>query len=318
MLRTRITKLFGIEYPIMSAPMSGHASADLAVAVSEAGGLGSFGAIDERGPDWVREQIRAIRSRSERPFCVGFITPFIQFLPDCFEVTIEERVPAIALSFADPQPWLGRAKEAGARTLCQVQSMKGATQAVEGGADVIVAQGTEAGGHTGSMTLLPLLTRIAERYPETPLMAAGGIATGRALAAVLSAGADGAWVGTAFLATHEATDVPDVYKQRILESDGEDTMFTRVYDLVDGLPWPEEIGARVYANRFAREWHGRDAEIVERREELRRETSEAYQRDVEAAAVYMGQSAGDVIAIRPAAEVLRDICDSAERILAAR
>lgn len=315
MLKTRVTELFGIQYPIMSAPMSGHASADLAVAVSEAGGLGSFGAIDQRGPDWVREEIGAIRSRTERPFCVGFITPFIPMLAASFDIAIEERVPAIALSFADPQPWLGRAKESGALTLCQVQTMEGAEQAVTGGADVIVAQGNEAGGHTGSMTLLPLLTRIAERYPDTPLMAAGGIATGRALAAVLSAGADGAWTGTAFLATPEATEVADVYKQRIVESDGEDTMFTRVYDLVDGLPWPETIGARVYANRFAREWHGRDAEIVERREELQQQASAAYQKDVEVAAVYMGQSAGDVTAIRPAADVLRGICDDAERML---
>ena len=318
MLKTRITDLFGIQYPVVSAPMSGHSSATLAAAVSQAGGLGSFGALDPRGPDWVREQIRSIREQTERPFAVGLITPFIPMLQGCFEAALEERAAVIALSFSDPQPWLGRAKEAGALTMCQVQSMEGAAQAVEGGADVIVAQGTEAGGHCGEMTLMPLLTRIADRYPDTPLMAAGGIASGRGLAAVLSAGADGAWVGTAFLATPEATEVPGVYKERIIKSDGGETIYTRVYDLVDGMPWPPEIGARVYNNRFVREWHGRDDEIVAKREELRGLTSEAYQRDTEVAAVYMGQGVGDVTAIRPAAEVLRDICEGAERVLRER
>lgn len=210
------------------------------------------------------------------------------------------------------------AKESGAITICQVQSMELAEQAAAAGTDVLVVQGNEAGGHCGVAALLPLLARIAERYPKIPLLAAGGIASARTLAAVLAAGADGANIGTAFLATHEATEVPDIYKNRIVQSDGEDTIFTRVYDLVDDLPWPEKIGARVYANRFVSEWHGRDAEIVERRAELRQQTEAAYQQDPEVAAVYMGESAGDVKAIRPAAEVLVEISDYAERLLLER
>ncbi len=210
------------------------------------------------------------------------------------------------------------AKEAGAITICQVQSMELAEQAVAAGADMLIAQGNEAGGHCGSASMLPLLVRIAQRYPDTPLLAAGGIATGRALAAVMAAGADGANVGTAFLATPEATEVADVYKERIVASDGEDTIFTRVYDLIDGLPWPEEIGARVYKNELVREWHGRDEEIVKGREKLRETTQAAYRKDAESAAVYMGESAGDVYAIRPAADVLTSICEDAEELLTRR
>ena len=315
-LATRFTELFDLNYPIISAPMSGHSGGTLAAAVSEAGGLGSFGGTDAQGPNWVREQIKIIRGSTDRPFAVGFITPMMTLLEENFTVTLDEQVPAIVLSFSDPQPWLRMAKDAGSLVVCQVQSMQGAELAVAGGADVLIAQGNEAGGHCGTAAMLPLLVRIAERYPDVPLLAAGGIASGRSLAAVMAAGADGASVGTAFLATPEAIEVPDVYKERVIASDGEDTIFTKVYDLIDGLPWPEEIGARVYENQLVREWHGRDSEIVEQREALREKTTAAYQKDTEVAAVYMGQSAGDVDSIRPAVDVLKSICDDAEELLA--
>ncbi len=138
MLRTRVTELFEIAYPIISAPMSGHSGGGLAAAVSRAGGLGSFGATDQRGPDWVRAQISAIREETDRPFAVGYITPFMAFMEDNFRVALEEHVPAVMFSFSDPQPWLGMAKEAGAITICQVQSMELAEQATDAGTDVLV------------------------------------------------------------------------------------------------------------------------------------------------------------------------------------
>ena len=315
LLTTRFTELFDLKYPVMSAPMSGHSGGTLAAAVSEAGGFGSFGGTDERGPDWVCEQIEIIRGRTDKPFAVGFITPLMSLLEANFTAALEENAPAIVLSFSDPQPWLRKAKDAGALAICQVQSMEGAELAVAGGADALIAQGNEAGGHCGTAAMLPLLVRIVGRYPEMPVLAAGGVATGRALAAVLAAGADGASVGTAFLATPEAFEVPDVYKERVVQSDGEDTIFTKVYDLIDGLPWPEGIGARVYASQFVREWDGRDSEIVEQREALREKISAAYRKDPEIAAVYMGESAGDVDCIRPAAELLAEICEGAEELL---
>src|SRR5690606_3060619 len=120
-------------------------------------------------------------------------------------------------------PWVAKAREAGATVMCQVQSLSDAQIAVDAGADVLVAQGTEAGGHTGTRGVLPLLCAVLDRHPSIPTLAAGGIADGRSLAAVLAAGADGAWVGTAFLATEEAVEVHDVHKELIVASDGDDT-----------------------------------------------------------------------------------------------
>ena len=317
MLRTRFTEKLGLRYPVVSAPMTGHSGGRLAGAVSAAGGLGSFGGIDPQAPEWVAEQIALVREQTDRPFCVGFITPFISMAEGNFEAALEAQTPVIAFSFSDPQPWLGRAKAAGAVTMCQVQTMDAAREAVAAGTDILVAQGNEAGGHTGRMAMLPFLSRLVEAFPDVPVLAAGGIATGSALADAILQGADGAWIGTAFLATPEAVEVPDVYKQRVIESDGHDTVYTRVYDLIDGLPWPDGIAGRVYRNEFVREWHGRDDEIVQRREELAGQTSEAYRKDPEVAAVYMGVSAGQVSAVRPAGDVLRDVCDGAERILRA-
>ncbi len=302
MLSTRLTEMFGLKYPVMSAPMALHSGGRLAAAVSQAGGLGSFGGINPfAGPDWVREQIRYVRSQTNAAFAVGFITHFLPMFGNGFEIALEERVPVIAFSFADPAPWLARAKEAGAATVCQVQTMEAARQALAAGAGVLVAQGNEAGGHTGALNLLPFLARVLDQFPDTP---------------VLAAGADGAWVGTAFIATPEAVEVPDAYKERIVLSDGEDTVYTRVFDIIENLPWPEGIAARAYRNRFARDWHGREEELDRRREELAARYARGQQdHDPETAVVYMGQSAAFVNTIHPAAEVVRSICDDAERIL---
>ena len=254
MLTTRFTELLGLDYPVMSAPMSNHSGGELAAAVSSAGGLGTFGGTNGFGPSWLRQQIALVRSRTDRPFGVGFITHLIAADPTNFEIALEERVPVFVFSFSDPEPWLGRARDAGALTICQVQSAELAEMAVRAGADVLLAQGNEAGGHTGQVNLLPLLVSLIERYPELPVLAAGGITSGRALAAVLAAGAQGASLGTAMVATPEAVEVPESFKQRIVASDGQDTAYTRLYDLLGDSPWPEGIAGRVYRNRLVREW----------------------------------------------------------------
>lgn len=300
----------------MSAPMSNHSGGQLATAVTLAGGLGTFGGTNDLGPEWLREQIALIRGQSDRPFGVGFITQLIEYNTTNIEIALEERVPVFIFSFADPDPWLGRAKDAGAVTICQVQSFELAQLAVDGGADVLLAQGNEAGGHTGEVNLLPLLVDLVERYPNLPVLAAGGITTGRALAGAMGAGAEGASLGTALLATPEAVEVPETFKEQIVLSDGQDTIFTRLYDLLGTRPWPDRIAGRVYRNRLVREWDGRDAEILTHREELASDVAAARARqDPEASAVYMGQGAGHVNAIRPASDVVRDICEGAESIL---
>lgn len=149
-----------------------------------------------------------------------------------------------------------------------MQTAAHADLAVEVGAGALTAQGTEAGGHTGEMGLLPLLSAVATRHPGVPLLAAGGIGDGRTLAAALTAGADGAWMGTAFLATPEAVEIDDVYKRLIVESDGGDTVFTHAYDIVSGYSWPPNIGERVRRNRFTDEWNDRESELRDHREEV--------------------------------------------------
>lgn len=320
MIRTRFTQMFGLQYPIMSAPMAMHSGGQLAAAVTRAGALGSFGGIHRtKGPDWLQTEIEYIRSQTEGPFGVGFITGFIPMLKPLFDAAIEAKPPVLALSFGRPSSYIEQAKAAGSKVVCQVQSFESAREAAAAGADILVAQGNEAGGHTGTMNLLPLLARIVDAFPDIPVLAAGGISSGRALAGVLAAGADGAWVGTALLATPECIEVSDDHKRLIIESDGEDTVFTRAYDIIFGMPWPEGIGERVRRNRFTDEWAHREDDVRVQREKLASQFADVGDRpDLDRDAILYGQGAAFVSAIRPAADVLRTICDDAERILRER
>ncbi len=319
MLKTRFTEKYGLRYPILGAPMANHSGANLAAAVTKAGGLGSFGGISANGPDWVRDQIQAIRSRTDGPFSVGFITAFIPGFEANFEAALEEKAPLMVLSFGDPRPYAARAKAAGVPIACQVQTMEGARWALEAGAEFIVAQGNEAGGHAGLLNTLPCVSMVLEIAGDTPVIAAGGIADGRSLAAVLAAGAEGAMLGTALLATPEASEVTDAFKQLIVESDGEDTVFTEVFDILGGRPWPEGIGERMRRNRTNREWQGRERELRDKREEVQASLAEGQTRkDPEVTPVLMGQSAAFVGAVRPTAEVIVSICDDAEAVLRGR
>ncbi|HEY7269551.1 MAG TPA: nitronate monooxygenase, partial [Dehalococcoidia bacterium] len=317
MLKTRFTELFGLQYPVVSAPMANHSGGRLAAAVSRAGGLGTFGAINPGGADWVREQVRYIKSHTERSYAAGFITAFIRG-PE-FDACLEEQVPVLIFSFGEPHDWLKRARDAGIRTMCQVQTLDGARQAVDLGADAIIAQGNEAGGHSGYMNTLPIVSMVLEIAPDIPVLAAGGIAGGRAMAAMLAAGADGVMLGTAFLATPEAVEARDSHKRIILESTGEDTVHTQIYDFMSGAPWPPGVGGRVRRNAFMRAWEGRESELRGRREEILPRLREGQQSgDPEVESVWVGQGAGLVREIRPAADIVTSISDEAERILRER
>ncbi len=322
MLRTRFSEMFDLSYPIMSAPMAMHSGGTLAAAVSAAGGLGSFAGIrPDKGPEWVDAEVATLRASTERPFAIGFITAFLGFAGAQFEAALVARPSAIVFSFGDAGRWFAPAKAAGARTICQVQDYVGAEQAVSAGADVLVAQGTEAGGHTGTLSGLPLLAGLVAQYPDIPILAAGGVGDGRTLAAALTAGADGASLGTAFLATHEAVEVPDIHKRLIVESDGADTVFTRAYDIVCGLPWPAGIGERVRRNQFTDQWTGREAELTQRRDEIAGTPVTnpfAGTPDPDTSEILYGQSAGFIRAVRSAGEVVSTICDEAEQILRSR
>jgi nitronate monooxygenase len=190
--------------------------------------------------------------------------------------------------------------------------------ALEEGTDALLVQGHEAGGHTGTMGLLPFLVSALEVSGDTPVLAAGGVSSGRSLAAVLAAGADGASLGTAFLASREATDVPEAYKDSIVESNGEDTVFTTLYDEARGLRWPEPIGMRLRRTKHTDQWQGREHEVQEHLEELRAELPEVldFERfDPEVSTLLYGQSAASINEVRSAREIVRGLCDDAEALL---
>ena len=307
-IRTRFTTLFDLEHPLMSAPMAMHSSGTLAAAVAAGGAMGSFGGIHAtEGPDWVRAQANLVRERTEGSYAIGFITPFLAPFEGHFQAAIDARPDAIALSFSDPGPWAARVRDAGVKLICQVQTFDDADLAVSAGADVLVAQGNEAGGHTGTMAMLPLLAGVAATHPDVPLLAAGGIADGPTLAAALIAGADGAWLGTAFLATVEAIEISDDHKAAIVGSDGTDTVFTRLYDIASGLPWPSAIGERVRRDEFTDRWAEREAD-------LRQHPDQA----MPGVPILYGQSARFVGEVRPAGQVVRDISEHAEAVLRSR
>jgi nitronate monooxygenase len=317
MIRTRFTEMFGLDFPIMSAPMGlAHSDGHLAAAVSEAGALGTFGAMNAtRDAAWARDQIALIRERTSRPFGVGFITHFLADWREVFDAVIEQNPPIVVLSFADPEPWLSRAKNVGAKVVCQVQTFELAQAAVGAGADAIAAQGNEAGGHTGVMGLLPFLARLRDTFPDTPLLAAGGVGDARTLAGVLAAGADGAWVGTAFLACTEAP-VPTSFKEAIVRSDGGDTVFTKVPDIVFGSEWPEPIAVRLGRNKVVQRWIGREDELLPQRATVMNDVFAAMGRgDTDEGMVLYGPAAGVVDTVRSAADIIREMADGAERIL---
>ena len=316
MLRTRICELLEIEHPIINAPMAGAATAELAAAVSEAGGFGFIGA-GGNSPDWLRDQIRAVRQRTNRPFGVGFISSF-PGLGEVVQVALDERVSAVCHSFADPSPYVFAAHEAGVKVLAQVQKVAHAKKVALSGVDAIAAQGTEAGGHTGYSGTLPFVPAVIDAVGDIPVIAAGGIADGRGLAAVLMLGAEGAIIGSRFVASLESAP-KDWEKQRVVQAGTDDTVLTKVYDLTMGSAFPTDIGDRVIRNKYTAEWHGQDMEVLDASDELRTRVIAAVQaEDASLAPVRAGNAVGLFSTIEPAGDILRRIVEEAEAILRRR
>ncbi len=316
MLYTRVCELLGVECPIVSAPMVGRATAELVAAVSAAGGFGLIGG-STAGPEWLREQIRMVRERTDRPFGVGFISsaPGVEAL---VQVALEEQVTAISHSFVDPSSYVDAAHAAGVKVLAQVQTLAGATAAARAGVDLITAQGTEAGGHTGYNASLPFVPAVVDVVGDIPVLAAGGIADGRGLAAVLMLGAEGAWIGTRFLTSREAGGATWA-KAAVVGAGTDDTVLTRAYDIAQNAPFPQHVGGRVLRNQFTARWHEHDDQVLARREELAAEVLAAEERgDTQVAPVYAGSAAGLITAIEPAAEIVRRIVTEAEDMLRKR
>lgn len=318
-ITTALTRLLGITHPIILAPMGGVAGGRLAAAVSQAGGFGIIGGgygnpnAGYGGKDWMEDQFRATGNAR---IGVGYITWSLALFPELFDQAMERAPKAFFLSFGDEKPFATRVKAAGVTLICQVQDLDGAKCALDAGADIIVAQGTEAGGHGKSgRTTLTLTPAVVDIAGSVPVVAAGGLSDGRGLAAALMLGASGILVGTRFWATPEALG-SDAAKRLLTEARSDDTLRTRVFDIVRGLDWPEGYSGRAIANDFSRKWDGHESELEQN---LVRE-AEAYWTaaragDTSKAVVFAGEGLDLIHDIRPAGDIVRAIAESAERLL---
>ena len=321
---TPLRCLLGIDPPIVQAPIGGASTPALAAAVSNAGGLGTL-SITWRSPEATRSLIRETRRLTDRPFAVNLV---LQWDPtERLAIALEEGVPVVSFFWGDPAPHVECVHAAGALAVHAVASAEEARQAVAAGVDLIVAQGWEAGGHVwGEVATLALVPRVVDAVAPVPVLAAGGIVDGRGLAAALTLGAAGAWIGTRFLLADEAASHPR-YRDRLLAATETDTVHTGVFD----GGWPN-APLRALRNDTFRRWDaaGRpppgqrpgEGEVIASNElgtDVVRYSSDAplagAAGDVEEMVLYAGQGVGLARRVQPAAEIVRDIADEAARTL---
>jgi nitronate monooxygenase len=314
-IETPLTKRLGISHPILLAPMDVVADARLTAAVSAAGGLGILGG-GYGEEQWLVRELDLLE-RSAQRFGVGFITWSMAKQPKLLELALERGPAAVLLSFGDPAPFADRIKRAGAILICQVQSIALAKEAAASGADVLVAQGTEAGGHGASRGLVALVPEVVDAVGTTiPVVASGGIADGRGLAAALMLGASGAMMGTRFYATQEAAG-PQAAKERIRAATGDDTLRSIVFDISRRNVWPAPFTGRCLRNAHADRWFGREVELMRHLdEESARYAAARRDGDLDIAAVIAGESSGLVRDISTAQEVVERVTRDASALLA--
>jgi nitronate monooxygenase len=252
---------------------------------------------------------------------LGFITWSLARRPELLGQALAHRPAALMLSFGDPRPFASEIRAAGALLICQVQTLAHVDEALDAGADVIVAQGSEAGGHGAVRATLPfvpeVVDRVRRRAPDTIVVAAGGIADGRGLAAALMLGAEGALVGTRFYASTESLAPPKA-KARLVAASGEDTVRTSTFDIVRGIPWPQDYTGRALRNDFTKRWHGAEAALeAARAAETARYHAAATVGDFGTAVIFSGEAAGLVDQVLDAGEIVRRMVADAEAALRA-
>jgi NAD(P)H-dependent flavin oxidoreductase YrpB (nitropropane dioxygenase family) len=316
MIRTPVCDLLGIEHPVALGGLGGgHTRPELVAAVSEAGGFGAQGCHGMNVAQ-IGEAAATLRGMTDRPFALNFL--LFHCDEEQFDAGVAEKPAAIAIAWPRPdqdlKPYIARAHDAGCKVTLMAGGVPEALRGAEAGADVIVAQGTEGGGHVSWMATMALTPMVVDAVAPIPVLAAGGIADGRGLAAALALGADGVLLGTRFLATPEAPLHPN-FKQAILDSDGHDTMLTEIPDIASGTVWPGAM-SRAARNRFVERWAGREWQLRQHQADLYKGVLAARKSgDRDEATLSYGQDAGLIQDIVPAGEVVRRIVAEAEAIL---
>ena len=317
MLRTALCELLGIDHPVIQAGMGPFGSdATLAAAVSNAGAIGTLGGAGRSDED-LRKQLSELRDLTARPFIVNFTQPFLQEHPEAFDVALEASPPVMSLALGDPGELPKRAHDAGALFVQQVHTVEQARLVAERAVDVIIAQGTEAGGFTGTVAMPVLVPQVVDAVSPIPVVAAGGIADGRGLAAALVLGAQGVNMGTRFLASEEAS-IAESWKRAILDAQSQDAVKADVWD--DIFPKPGggafDVVPRSLRTPFIEEWSGRRDEAAKRVEILQGEIwSGVNEGEMDRFVPFTGQVAGLIREILPAGEIVRGLISQAEETL---
>jgi nitronate monooxygenase len=312
MLSTPWSRRMGLRVPILNAPMGGVAGGRLAAAVTAAGGLGMVGMGSAGSTSALLTELPHVRGK----FGIGLVDWVIRQEPELLDAALAAQPVLISISFGTDLSWIERVRNAGIATATQVYNRVEAQRAQDAGIDVLVARGCEGGGH-GDATIgtLPLLDAVLD-VASVPVLAAGGIASPRSLAAVLAAGASGAWLGTVLSASPEAL-TSDASRRALVAARETDTTSTRVFDIVRGLPWSKRFGSRVLRNEFVARWSGREDALADDPDAQHELDAAVAADDRRTAPVDAGQGVAMVTDIAPVGEVIDRLCEGAEKLLAA-
>jgi len=309
MFKTELTEKLGIEYPIIQAGMGGVATAELVAAVSNAGGLGVIGAA-MMTPAILRQQVRKVKDLTDKPFGVDLLlAQGMPGLEEMIQVMFDEEVPVFASGLGNPGPYAEEMHRHGMTILAVIGAVRHARRVVEGGTDIVVAQGTEGGGHTGRIATMALVPQVVDAVAPIPVAAAGGVADGRGLVAALALGACGVWVGTRFVATKEAFG-HDNYKHKIVEATEEGTQVTRCFTGKD---------CRVIKNRYQEQWEDRQGEIkpfpFQMMVDSEKLDGAIRWGNTDLGLMPAGQISGAIHEVKSAGDVVREIIEEAEEVL---
>ncbi len=313
-LSSIVSEILGVRYPILLAPMDQIAGARLTAAVSQAGGFGILGG-GYGHEDWLTSELPKLKDAAV-PFGVGFITWSLAKQPHLLDLALQYQPKAIMVSFGDPKPLAPRIKDSGAVLICQVQSEDMAAQALEAGADILVAQGTEAGGHGADRTTMDIVRSVSDLASgRVPVVAAGGIADGRGFASNVMLGAEGILMGTRFYASDEADGHPEA-KRRICAAKEADTIRGVLFDITRQNVWPSPFTGRCLINSHVERWNGKEVELLQNLGEVAEQYDAAKAAgDFDIAAVIAGQAVGMIDEVLSAKQIVDNVVREANQLL---